>query len=174
MTDAKTHGASPFKNPLVIALLGSVLLNGILLGLTLAPKPTLSADTPPARSAQQSSPRYEDLPRYLRGDQRRTFDRFVRETYGPQLRQARETLAEERHALGEALRAEPYNQDAVTSAMAGVRDARAELAQVTDLALNDFTAQLDSDARAQMLRRLSRRDRKEGRRDERRGPKRPQ
>ena len=156
------------KNPLVIALLASVLLNGILLGLTLAPKPQTATAQTPARSAQHVTPRYEDLPRYLRGDQRRAFDRFVRDTYGDELGQARKSLLDSRRTLGDALRAEPYDSSAVEAAMADVRAARTLVASISDKALNDFTRQIEPEARAEMLRRLSRRDRKDGKRGGRR------
>jgi len=164
MSAPNMTAVSPFKNPLVIALLASVLLNGILLGLTLAPKPDTTTTASTARSAPLTQPRYEDLPRYLRGDQRRAFDQFIRGTYGADLSEARKSLLDSRKSLGEALRAEPYDAGAVEAAMA-----HSQVALISDRALNEFTTQIEPEARAEMLRRLSRRDRMNGKRGGRRG-----
>ena len=139
--------------PWIIALLVSILTNGVLIGFVLhkvSDGPTLRP--PPHHQAQGRQPR---------GD-RFNYRAFLEALPEGQRAAARERLEEERSRTRDlfeqvrdaqmeardAILAEPYDADAVQSAFGALRTARMDMEASLEAVILDIVADLDAESRA--------------------------
>lgn len=163
-----------FKNPLVLALLASVLLNGVLIGKSLSPKPDQAEgpDTRPNIQAPgpQSRGRLENLPRYLTPEQRERFDTAAKASGQKNVREAFKDMRRAHRTVGETLRAEPFDSAALRAATADVREKSTALASASDESIAAFLDSATPEERAEILTAMRMGERK-GRKGERGGQK---
>lgn len=164
-----SHKGSSFKNPLAIALLGSVLINGVLLG-ALATKHKIrkvhtqahwqaqgqAQGQAQAHSRPKRAGRADELPHLLNPKERKRFDQLARQTVGTDMQEARKQLQKSRESLNRAMRAETFDPDALSAAMATVRANRNAIAQISDRAISSYLEQASPDERIKILQRMSR------------------
>ena len=162
-----------FKNPLVLALLASVLLNGVLIGKTISPE----RHGPRAnRGAAEHIPpgpggRLNALPRYLSTEQRIKFDLAAKASGRQDVYAVWQELKDARKAVMDNVRARPYDPAAVRTAMAEVRAKADALAALSDESIASFLESRTAEERTEILRAMNRRGgKRKGARD-RRGPK---
>ena len=159
-----------FKNPLVLALLASVLINGVLIGKAMTPKP----DRPSGQSArsQPGSPppgarnRLDALPRYLSPEQRARFDEAAKASGRKDMRKAFTDLRRARKTVNDLAKTDPFDGEKLRAAMADVREKSNALSLLSDNTIAAFLETATAEERIEIITAM----RKAGRKG-RKGPK---
>lgn len=153
-----------FKNPLVLALLASVLLNGVLIGKAMSPKP--ATDGPVAGQTDMrprgGPSRLETLPRYLSPEQRARFDEMTKASGRKDVRKAFSDLRAARKTVNELLRADTLDSPALRAAMADVRTKAIALAELSDESIAAFLETSTAQERKDILEAMKRKGGRKG------------
>ena len=137
----------PRLNLWIVLLLGSVLLNGVLLGAGARTwfgpeRPIASEAAEPRRGGFQLRAFVEALPEDQRREARQRAEGSRAELRGL-VREAMIT----RRAAAQTLLAEPYDPDAAVDALEQARQARAALERATEARILEIADELDPDVR---------------------------
>lgn len=153
MSDALTR---PLRFALLLSLALNAALAGVLGGLWLRADDRVDAAA--ARDDEARAPSPGRLGRDLAPEQRR----LMREIFDEHRAAMRERIAATRaarHAVAQALRADPFDREALAAAFAALRGRDAEAAEESHAMLLDLAGRLDADGRARLAARIERGDR---------------
>jgi uncharacterized membrane protein len=135
----------------IVLLLVSVLVNGVLIGAGartwLAPEPVISDNANPVRSGFQLRRFVEALPPEARARARED----ARASRGELRGLLREAMIA-RRAAAEAVRAEPFDAQAVAEALERSREARAALERATEARILEIADELEPEERQAAFR----------------------
>ena len=164
-----------FKNPLVLALLASVLLNGVLIGKAMSPKPDPqhpAAERPNDMRPRSRQVKLENLPRHLTPEQRLKFDVAAKASGRADVRAAFKELRAARRNVINLAAADPLDRTQLRAAMQDARTKAAALAELSDEAIATWLETADTAERQDAIKAMKRAGRRggKGKRGDR-GPK---